>query len=129
MARSTYDDFLIKDKIGSGSYGVVYKVIRKVDRCVHEFLLQVQAVSRMHVYYTMLGILASPMVFTNTGVDVQAGLRNEGNRSTRDDTEGERLSTPSRKPSFLRLCCSPYTNVLMLTPKAGTVYASDLPLA
>ena len=32
MARSTYDDFVIKEKIGSGSYGVVYKVIRKVDR-------------------------------------------------------------------------------------------------
>ncbi|MEW5302088.1 MAG: hypothetical protein WDW36_004898 [Sanguina aurantia] len=35
MARSTYEDFLIKEKIGSGSYGVVYKVIRKVDRLVY----------------------------------------------------------------------------------------------
>lgn len=32
MARSTYDDFVMKEKIGSGSYGVVFKVIRKVDR-------------------------------------------------------------------------------------------------
>lgn len=32
MARSTYEDFVIKERIGSGSYGVVYKVIRKVDR-------------------------------------------------------------------------------------------------
>lgn len=32
MARSTYDDFIIKEKIGSGSYGVVFKVIRKIDK-------------------------------------------------------------------------------------------------
>ncbi|KAL6749037.1 NIMA-related kinase 4 [Haematococcus lacustris] len=35
MARSTYDDFIIKEKIGSGSYGVVFKVIRKVDRVTY----------------------------------------------------------------------------------------------
>lgn len=32
MARSTYDDFVIKERVGSGSYGVVYKVVRKLDR-------------------------------------------------------------------------------------------------
>jgi NIMA (never in mitosis gene a)-related kinase len=32
MARSTLEDFVLKDKLGSGSYGVVYKVIRKIDR-------------------------------------------------------------------------------------------------
>eukprot|EP00877_Chromochloris_zofingiensis_P008776 jgi/Chrzof1/4151/Cz14g00290.t1 len=32
MARSTFDDFVVREKIGSGSYGVVYKVVRKVDR-------------------------------------------------------------------------------------------------
>jgi len=32
MARSTYNDFIINEKIGSGSFGVVYKVIRKIDR-------------------------------------------------------------------------------------------------
>ncbi len=35
MARSTYDDFIIKEKIGSGSYGVVFKVVRKVDKHVY----------------------------------------------------------------------------------------------
>lgn len=32
MARSTYEDFIIKEKIGSGSYGVVFKVVRKIDK-------------------------------------------------------------------------------------------------
>jgi hypothetical protein len=32
MARSTLDDFLIKEKIGTGSYGAVYRATRKVDR-------------------------------------------------------------------------------------------------
>jgi NIMA (never in mitosis gene a)-related kinase len=32
MARSNLDDFVLRDKIGSGSYGTVSKVIRKVDR-------------------------------------------------------------------------------------------------
>lgn len=32
MARSTYDDFVIRDKLGSGSYGTVWKAIRKVDK-------------------------------------------------------------------------------------------------
>lgn len=32
MARSTYDDFVTQERIGSGSYGVVYKVVRKLDR-------------------------------------------------------------------------------------------------
>lgn len=35
MARSTYEDFIIKEKIGSGSYGVVFKVVRKVDRVTY----------------------------------------------------------------------------------------------
>lgn len=35
MARSTYDDFIIKEKIGSGSYGVVFKVVRKIDKHVY----------------------------------------------------------------------------------------------
>jgi NIMA (never in mitosis gene a)-related kinase len=28
-------DFIIKEKIGSGSYGVVFKVVRKVDRVTY----------------------------------------------------------------------------------------------
>ncbi len=32
MARSTLDDFVLQEKLGSGSYGVVWKVVRKVDR-------------------------------------------------------------------------------------------------
>jgi hypothetical protein len=32
MARSTLDDFLLKEKIGTGSYGAVYRATRKVDR-------------------------------------------------------------------------------------------------
>jgi hypothetical protein len=32
MARSTLEDFLLKEKIGTGSYGAVYRATRKVDR-------------------------------------------------------------------------------------------------
>jgi hypothetical protein len=32
MARSTLEDFLIKEKVGIGSYGAVYRATRKVDR-------------------------------------------------------------------------------------------------
>jgi serine/threonine protein kinase len=32
MARSTLEDFVVRDKLGSGSYGTVYKVVRKLDR-------------------------------------------------------------------------------------------------
>lgn len=32
LAESRPQDFVIKEKIGSGSYGVVFKVIRKLDR-------------------------------------------------------------------------------------------------
>ncbi|KAG1671969.1 hypothetical protein FOA52_013341 [Chlamydomonas sp. UWO 241] len=35
MARSTFEDFKVMDKIGSGSYGVVFKVLRKADRMVY----------------------------------------------------------------------------------------------
>lgn len=38
MARSTLDDFVFKDKLGSGSYGCVHRVIRKVDR--YNYLLK-----------------------------------------------------------------------------------------
>lgn len=33
MARSTLEDFVLKEKLGSGSYGAVYRAVRKVDRC------------------------------------------------------------------------------------------------
>ncbi|GLC47162.1 hypothetical protein PLESTB_001387600 [Pleodorina starrii] len=47
MARSTYDDFIIKEKIGSGSYGVVFKVIRKVDKHVYAMKeIDLQGMSR-----------------------------------------------------------------------------------
>ncbi|WIA21015.1 hypothetical protein OEZ85_005347 [Tetradesmus obliquus] len=32
MARSTLEDFIVKEKIGTGSYGAVYRATRKVDR-------------------------------------------------------------------------------------------------
>jgi len=35
MARSTLDDFVIKDKLGQGSFGCVYKVVRKQDRGIY----------------------------------------------------------------------------------------------
>jgi serine/threonine protein kinase len=35
MARSTLDDFVIKDKLGQGSFGCVYKVVRKQDRSIY----------------------------------------------------------------------------------------------
>ena len=35
MARSTYENFLVEQKIGSGSYGVVWKVVRKADKQVY----------------------------------------------------------------------------------------------
>lgn len=31
MARSTYDDFAFQDRIGSGSFGVVWRAVRKQD--------------------------------------------------------------------------------------------------
>ncbi|PNW83271.1 hypothetical protein CHLRE_05g232750v5 [Chlamydomonas reinhardtii] len=47
MARSTYDDFIIKEKIGSGSYGVVFKVVRKVDKHVYAMKeIDLQGMSR-----------------------------------------------------------------------------------
>eukprot|EP00199_Chlamydomonas_sp_CCMP681_P000941 CAMPEP_0119104632 /NCGR_PEP_ID=MMETSP1180-20130426/2800_1 /TAXON_ID=3052 ORGANISM="Chlamydomonas cf sp, Strain CCMP681" /NCGR_SAMPLE_ID=MMETSP1180 /ASSEMBLY_ACC=CAM_ASM_000741 /LENGTH=504 /DNA_ID=CAMNT_0007089451 /DNA_START=36 /DNA_END=1546 /DNA_ORIENTATION=+ len=47
MARSTYDDFNIKEKIGSGSYGVVFKVVRKVDRMTYAMKeIDLQGMSR-----------------------------------------------------------------------------------
>jgi NIMA (never in mitosis gene a)-related kinase len=46
-ARSTFEDFIIKEKIGSGSYGVVFKVIRKVDKQVYAMKeIDLQGMSR-----------------------------------------------------------------------------------
>jgi serine/threonine protein kinase len=40
-------DFVLKDKIGSGSYGVVFKVIRKVDKQVYAMKeIDLQGMSR-----------------------------------------------------------------------------------
>lgn len=47
MARSTYEDFIIKEKVGSGSYGVVFKVVRKVDKQVYAMKeIDLQGMSR-----------------------------------------------------------------------------------
>jgi serine/threonine protein kinase len=47
MARSTYEDFIMKEKIGSGSYGVVFKVLRKVDKQVYAMKeIDLQGMSR-----------------------------------------------------------------------------------
>ncbi len=40
-------DFIIKEKIGSGSYGVVFKVVRKVDRVTYAMKeIDLQGMSR-----------------------------------------------------------------------------------
>lgn len=123
MARSTYDDFLIKDKIGSGSYGVVYKVIRKVDRCGDMDLPSPGAIrASLHGHGTSYEMLAPCMPFTSNGVVVQAGLRHEGNRSTRDDTEGERQGTPAALQQPI-LTCYHFRTMF------DSVHASDLPVA
>ncbi|GAX78668.1 hypothetical protein CEUSTIGMA_g6106.t1 [Chlamydomonas eustigma] len=47
MARSTFEDFKVLEKIGSGSYGVVYKVVRKVDRMIYAMKeIDLQGMSR-----------------------------------------------------------------------------------
>lgn len=47
MARSTHDDFKVLEKIGSGSYGVVFKAVRKVDKLVYAMKeIDLQGMSR-----------------------------------------------------------------------------------
>eukprot|EP00798_Chlamydomonas_sp_ICE-L_P022983 gene22983-30171_t len=46
-ARSTFEDFKIQEKIGAGSYGIVYKVIRKVDGMTYAMkAIDLQGMSR-----------------------------------------------------------------------------------
>lgn len=49
MARSTLEDFIVKEKIGTGSYGAVYRATRKVDRCGGKLHRNCRLASQMRI--------------------------------------------------------------------------------